>query len=250
MDTQKHHIPDFITINKLGDAILVHVRESQRAKNIAIRMCYEKVELVIPYGHFKYGHFKKAQNFLHNKEFWIRKKLNSIQKPIFNNPDSLIIFDIYYTLKYIDSKDEKIQFCDDSIIIYTTIDDKTKILKQFLIDFLLLKITQIVRDVSNKQNLQFTAIKISNNKATWGSCSSKGRLFFNWRLVFVPVETLYYVIVHEICHLKEMNHSARFWNLVKNLCPDYKVHKIWLKENNYRITDYSKNLDLLVEKLT
>ena len=110
-------------------------------------------------------------------------------------------------------------------------------------DFLLLKINQIIQEISNQQNLQFAEIKISNNKNTWGSCSSKGRLFFSWRLIFVPLETLYYVIVHELCHLVEMNHSSRFWNLVSNLCPDYKIHKQWLKENSYRLHHYSNNLD-------
>jgi predicted metal-dependent hydrolase len=108
-----------------------------------------------------------------------------------------------------------------------------------------LKINQIVQDISNQQNLQFAEIKISNNKATWGSCSSAGRLFFSWRLIFVPLETLYYVIVHEMCHLVEMNHSSKFWNLVSTLCPDYKAHKLWLKENSYRLHQYSSNLNLL-----
>ena len=100
----------------------------------------------------------------------------------------------------------------------------------------------MAREITNEQNLQFSEIKLSNNKSTWGSCSNKGRLLFNWRLIFVPLETLYYVVVHEMCHLVEMNHSSRFWNLVSNLCPDYKAHKQWLKINSYRLHHYSNNL--------
>jgi len=238
MDTTKHPIPEFITLNKLGDATLVRVRQSQRAKRIAIRIHHEKVELIIPD-----SNFKKAQDFLLDKESWIRKKLATRQKPIINNLDNLVIFGTDCVLKYIDSIDEKVQFYNKSIIVYSSIDNKAKTLKQFLTDFLLLKTKQIVCDISNQQNLQFTEIKISNNKGTWGSCTSKGVLFFNWRLIFVPLETLYYVVVHEMCHLVEMNHSSRFWNLVSNFCPDYKIHKQWLKENSYRLHHYSNNLD-------
>ena len=238
MDTTKHPIPEFITLNKLGDATLVRVRQSQRAKRIAIRIHHEKVELIIPD-----SNFKKAQDFLLDKESWIRKKLVTRQKPIINTLDNLVIFGTDCVLKYIDSINEKVHFYNKSIIVYSSIDNKAKALKQFLTDFLLLKTKQIVCDISNQQNLQFTEIKISNNKGTWGSCTSKGVLFFNWRLIFVPLETLYYVVVHEMCHLVEMNHSSRFWNLVSNFCPDYKIHKQWLKENSYRLHHYSNNLD-------
>jgi len=87
MDTTKHPIPEFITLNKLGDATLVRVRQSQRAKRIAIRIRHEKVELIIPD-----SNFKKAQDFLLDKESWIRKKLATRQKPIINTLDNLVIF--------------------------------------------------------------------------------------------------------------------------------------------------------------
>ena len=238
MDIKKHHIPEFITLNNLGDATLVYVRQSQKAKRIAIRIRHEKVELIIPN-----NNLKKAQDFLFDKESWIRKKLATHQKPIINNSGDIVIFGLEYSLQYIENPDKKVHFDNQSIIVYSPADNKAKTLKQFLTHFLLLKINQIVQDISNQQNLQFAEIKISNNKNTWGSCSSKGRLFFSWRLIFVPLETLYYVIVHELCHLVEMNHSSRFWNLVSTLCPDYKIHKQWLKENSFRLHHYSNNLD-------
>ncbi|MCA9386358.1 M48 family metallopeptidase, partial [Candidatus Dojkabacteria bacterium] len=65
----------------------------------------------------------------------------------------------------------------------------------------------------------------------WGSCSSKGNLNFTWRLIFAPLEILDYVVVHELCHLKEQNHSQRFWDLVAEQVPDYKKKRIWLKKH-------------------
>ncbi len=239
MNTKRPPIPEYITLDKLGDSIFVHVRQSQRTKRIFIRIWHKKVELIIPD-----SNFKKARDFLLDKESWIRKKLESRQKTIIYNPDHVIIFEVDYSLKYIDSTEQKVQLCDNSIILYSLIDNRVKALREFLTKFLLLKITQIMPPIENQNNLRFTEIKISNNKSVWGSCTSKEVLSFSCQLIFVLLEILYYVIIHEMCHLSEMNHSARFWVLVSALCPDYKVHKLWLKKNSYNLYDYSSNLNL------
>lgn len=74
-------------------------------------------------------------------------------------------------------------------------------------------------------------ITIRNQKTRWGSCSSKGNLNFNCRLMLAPEEVLDYVIVHELCHRKEMNHSSRFWKEVERVLPDYQERRKWLKEH-------------------
>lgn len=72
---------------------------------------------------------------------------------------------------------------------------------------------------------------IKAQKTRWGSCSSKGNLNFNWRLVMAPLWVLDYVVVHELSHLKHMNHSKEFWNTVSLYIPDYKKAVVWLKDN-------------------
>jgi predicted metal-dependent hydrolase len=72
-------------------------------------------------------------------------------------------------------------------------------------------------------------VAIREQKSRWGSCSRKGNLNFNWKLVMAPPEALDYVVVHELCHLHEFNHSPRFWGLVAAQMPDYEVWKRWLK---------------------
>ena len=76
---------------------------------------------------------------------------------------------------------------------------------------------------------QLVAIRAQHTR--WGSCSGKGKLNFNCLLALVPPEVLDYVVVHELCHLKEMNHSARFWAEVKKILPDYAAKKKWLEVN-------------------
>ncbi|MDY4839981.1 MAG: SprT family zinc-dependent metalloprotease [Lachnospiraceae bacterium] len=79
--------------------------------------------------------------------------------------------------------------------------------------------------------VNYTRITIRNQKTRWGSCSSKGGLNFNCLLMLTPPEVIDYVVVHELCHRKEMNHSKAFWDEVEKVLPDYKSAKRWLKEN-------------------
>lgn len=82
---------------------------------------------------------------------------------------------------------------------------------------------------------EYTSITIRDQKTRWGSCSGRGILSFNWRLILAPTEILDYVVVHELCHLTHMNHSKEFWGLVGSVIPDYKVRRKWLKENGHTL---------------
>lgn len=75
-------------------------------------------------------------------------------------------------------------------------------------------------------------IAIREQKSRWGSCSDRDNLNFNWKLMLAPPEALEYVVIHELCHLLEFNHSARFWRLVESQMPNYDQPKKWLKTNS------------------
>lgn len=76
-----------------------------------------------------------------------------------------------------------------------------------------------------------TEVKIRSYKSRWGACREDGIIIFNWRIIQAPVEITDYVIVHELCHLKFMNHSKQYWSLVESVYPNYKESRKWLKDN-------------------
>ena len=81
----------------------------------------------------------------------------------------------------------------------------------------------------------FGTITIRDQKTRWGSCSARGNLNFNWRLILAPEPVLDYVVIHELAHRKEMNHSSRFWETVEAVMPDYKNQRQWLRDQGDRL---------------
>lgn len=79
------------------------------------------------------------------------------------------------------------------------------------------------------------SVSIKSRKTQWGSCDSNGDITFSWRLVMACPEAIDYVVIHELCHRKHMDHSREFWKLVQKFMPDYKKQKQWLEENSVNL---------------
>jgi predicted metal-dependent hydrolase len=91
-------------------------------------------------------------------------------------------------------------------------------------------LSQRVQHFSRIMAVTPTAVKVTNAQTRWGSCSAKGSLNFSWRIMMADDEVIDYLVVHELAHLKEMNHSSRFWSVVEGVLPDYKIRQKRLKQ--------------------
>lgn len=96
-------------------------------------------------------------------------------------------------------------------------------------------IPQRVERYAKKIGVEYGRVTIRMQKTKWGSCSAKGNLNFNCLLMLTPIEIIDSVVIHELCHIKELNHSAVFYNEVLRYCPEYYKHNKWLKENGTAI---------------
>ncbi len=80
-----------------------------------------------------------------------------------------------------------------------------------------------------------SAVKVKEQKRRWGSCTGRDALLFNWRCIMAPLDVVDYIVVHEMCHLEQKNHSQLFWNLLAGILPEYRQSKKWLSRNGIRM---------------
>lgn len=133
----------------------------------------------------------------------------------------------------------KSKWIDEHMLkVQSTIDERSKLEKitfeqvKELADQAVEYIPKRVKYYAEKENFIYNKITIKNLVSRWGSCSTKGNLNFNCLLMLTPDYVIDYIVVHELCHLREMNHSEKFWAEVEKIMPDYQRAELWLKQNS------------------
>ena len=109
-------------------------------------------------------------------------------------------------------------------------------LKQALSKMALVRIRERLEFYAPRIGVSFGRVTIRDQRSRWGSCSAKHNLNFNWKLIMAPPQVLDYVVIHELCHRIEFNHSPRFWALVQAQMPEYEAWKKWLKQHGSELT--------------
>lgn len=219
--------PNFVILEKLGKPLEVLVRRSNKAIHISIKIVGKYAELILP----ETGNMVTGYDFLVKKEAWIRKKLHNIAAQSPHDENIISILGKPYQIVYIESDNYNVKLTHDMVEIYAKIGLHCAFLKVFLQKILLQEIIKLAMPIAKKYKLNYAQIKLMSNTTKWGSCSSKGILSFHWRLIFAPYTVLEYLVAHEMAHLKEMNHSKKFWALVSKILPDYDIGRNWLKRS-------------------
>lgn len=220
---------------------------SARRKTIGLQVKNAKIIVRAPH----YVDETFIRDFIDNKSSWLRSKvaLQLAQSPVetltFKHGSSVLIAGKHKEIELSFGSQECVSVCEK--YIHITIlsrfkkhrEDEKKVsslIKNRLEKWFLSETTHYIEGrintFSSLLKLVPTKIKIRRYKSRWGSCNSRHELSFNYLLAMCPLWVVDYVIIHELCHIKHLNHSPKFWSLVHNYCNDVQEAKMWLKKNN------------------
>lgn len=209
---------------------------SSRAKYVRIKLSHQgELSVVLPQG----VAIRQAHQFLKSRSDWVEKHLKDLpEKKQKQRPENLYLnlLDERWTLEYVETDTAYVELekvAESQLYIVGNINDY-----HLVRDVILMWCKQKARRVFNtmlQENAEaygfhYNRLSIRAQKTRWGSCSSSKNINLNCKLLFMPSEIVRYVMLHELCHTIEMNHSQRFWALVEECDPDYKQHRKQLKQ--------------------
>jgi len=176
------------------------------------------------------------QQLIESKKLWLYQKLNHPQKystssKEFVSGETVLYLGKRYRLQVEQSEQTGIRFAGKFIVAAVTAEAANAAFKDWYRQQAKKKIPARVDQQAINLGVSYNRVMISELKYRWGSCTAKHNLNFNWKLIKAPMFVIDYVIVHELAHLLENNHSQRFWNIVQTQIPNFELAKIWLRDN-------------------
>lgn len=220
------------------------LRKSRRAKHIHINITPDHgIELVIPHR----AAIRQAKQFLHDNEKWINRQLSRLApRPQTRLPETIHLEAIDHTLQ--------VDYCNDDgkrcryreardgsrlLVIAGSDQQYLEVLHKWLRNCAKRILPEMLKVAAARTGINYRRLSVRSQKTRWGSCSSAGHISLNDRLLFLSRETVMYVMIHELCHLRHMNHSRSFWQLVAKYCPDYEQHETVLDRARSFIPDWA-----------
>lgn len=190
---------------------------------------------------------KEVDRLVHEKEAWILQALERSDRITDRRQEELrrrmqpgkeiMIEGKAYRLRLITKGEPGARIWGDELLVYGadgSAELTDQIVHEYLLKLALERFRDRVRHFGAFIGRSPKRITVRDQKTRWGSCSSRGNLNFNWRLITMPPEVLDYVVVHELCHMIEMNHSPAFWDLVRKYMPDYEKRRAFLQTQSTR----------------
>ena len=215
----------------------VKVKKTSVAKKLVLRIDTKDhcAILSIP----KYCLRKQALKFLQENEVWIINTLANLPKlSNFAEGDEISVFGKIYKICH-ENKHKGTRFegdllkvGGDKVFLHRRVKD---FLKKEAVD----KLAEISIKTAEKIGVKIASVTVKDTTSRWGSCSTKGNINYNWRIVLAPKEVIDYLVCHEVSHLKHPNHSTDFWSTVESLCPSYKDSRNWLKTHGKELYKYN-----------
>ncbi len=211
-----------------------------RAKRYIVRVDSRgKIVLTLP----RRGSEHFALGVANQHRDWVRERQSAIESEIaasergFTFGDTILFRGERYCLEF--SKDcgrPVLGFENQRLFIADEGMDLRRPLRSFLVPLAKKEFPPRLREFADEFELSVNRVTVREQKTRWGSCSSNGTISLNWRLIQAPPEVLEYVMIHELMHFREMNHSQRFWSLVEAACPNYESCKKWLVDHQSELS--------------
>ena len=189
----------------------------------------------------------EIHKFLLKKMPWVLRKLHEAQQRATEAPqhtylagDIFLYLGVAYILKiYFKSGRSSAEILGSEIILHLKHGTPPEKIPDILQKWYIAQARKILNErvlfYSQELGVKPARVAIRGQSKRWGSCSAKGNLNLNWKLVMAPPSILDYVVAHELCHLKYPNHQSEFWQLLENIMPDYADRRHWLKQNGHRL---------------
>lgn len=181
-----------------------------------------------------------------SKRQWLYEKLQHKQKyqPLPHPPgkelvngESALYLGRTYRIELVDGEDNRVRFAGKFLIPRARATQRKQVLRQWYLERAQLKIPPRVRLHAKSLGVSYQQVKITDSRYRWGSCTPGNNLNFNWRLIKAPMFVIDYIVVHELAHLMEANHTPRFWNIVSAQTATMERAKKWLRDNGQSLEE-------------
>lgn len=229
--------PQTLTLTVNGEDLQVLLSEHTRARRISLRVDPIRgcVILVKPRRTSKAA----ALAFAHEKAYWISDRLRELVPPVpFSNDTAVPILGTMHTICHQPDARRGVWREPDTLNVSGAGDHLSRRVHDWFKQEARKVISPIAHAYAEKLDRTVTAISLRDTRSRWGSCTVDGKLSFSWRLMMTPESVLNYVVAHEVSHLCELNHSARFWRTVDSLVEDRRTPTAWLKKHGGQLHRY------------
>jgi hypothetical protein len=217
-------------------------RSKKRRKTISLQIVNNsEIKICTPY----YTPAAEITRFIEEKQNWISQTIQKrSQELLLNKEKDYVTGEIFYYLgqsypleaRFEPMENTGVVFWNNQFFLNCPADRDMR--KYYFILWYKRKAKEYLRarveHFSRELNLQPRGTRITSANQRWGSCSEDNSLAFSFRLMMAPPDVIDYVIIHELMHIRQKNHSSKFWDLVVETMPDYKIHRRWLRDNHHK----------------
>ena len=219
----------------------ISIKRTNRLKTVSLRVKNQEVVLSVP----KFVTDSEIDNIIERKINWIRNKLaiektnSSNIKRKYENGEKFLYFGSEYSLKIKHSNKDNVYLDNNIMIVEVRNNSKAAHIRNMLKNWYIDESKKYLIKTTNYYEIligvSVNKLIFGKYKSKWGSCNSKKTISYDWRIIMAPLEVIHYLIIHELCHIKHLNHSNDFWKTVEKYMANYKLQKKWLKTNSNKL---------------